>query len=69
MEETLLRRSFQKSHHPPSHGLGFATLANPTPYKMYADVSHLEREFGYRPATLVEEGIREFVDWYMGFYL
>jgi UDP-glucuronate 4-epimerase len=34
----------------------------------YADVSHLEKEFGYRPSTTVEEGIREFVAWWREYY-
>lgn len=33
-------------------------------YKTYADVSALEKEFGYRPATPVEEGLRKFVEWF-----
>ncbi len=33
----------------------------------FADVSSLEREFGYRPEINLEEGIRYFVDWYKGF--
>ena len=34
----------------------------------YADVSDLEREFSYKPQTLIEEGISNFVDWYLEFY-
>ncbi len=34
----------------------------------WADVSDLERDVGYRPATPVEEGIRRFVDWYRAYY-
>jgi UDP-glucuronate 4-epimerase len=34
----------------------------------FADVSHLERDFGYRPATAVADGIREFVAWYRNYY-
>lgn len=34
----------------------------------FADVSHLEREFGYRPKTPVREGIAKFIDWYKGYY-
>jgi UDP-glucuronate 4-epimerase len=33
-----------------------------------ADVSALKREVGYEPSTTVEEGIREFVKWYRGYY-
>jgi UDP-glucuronate 4-epimerase len=34
----------------------------------YADVSDLERDVGYRPATSVETGVAAFVDWYRSYY-
>lgn len=34
----------------------------------YADVSELERDFGYRPSTSVQEGMQRLVDWYREFY-
>ena len=34
----------------------------------WADVSALVRDFGYRPDTSVETGVRRFVDWYRSFY-
>lgn len=30
----------------------------------YADVDDLVKEFGYKPSMTIEEGIRNFVDWY-----
>jgi UDP-glucuronate 4-epimerase len=36
--------------------------------KTYADVSHLQQEFDYKPSTPVKEGIRRFVEWYRGYY-
>ena len=33
-----------------------------------ADVEDLERDFGYRPRTTVEEGVTRFVDWYRAYY-
>ena len=33
-----------------------------------ADVGALARDFGYRPDTPVEVGVRRFVDWYKAFY-
>ncbi|MEN6467004.1 MAG: NAD-dependent epimerase [Syntrophaceae bacterium] len=33
-----------------------------------ADVDGLLRDFGFRPRTGIEEGIRRFVDWYMEYY-
>ena len=34
----------------------------------FADVSDLERELGYRPATRVREGVANFVKWYMDYF-
>ena len=34
----------------------------------YADVEALVRDVGYKPATPVEVGIKNFVDWYLGYY-
>lgn len=36
--------------------------------KTWADVSALNRDFGYNPGTPIEEGIRKFVDWYKSYY-
>jgi UDP-glucuronate 4-epimerase len=34
----------------------------------WADVQDLADAVGYRPATSVEDGVRQFVDWYVDFY-
>ena len=34
----------------------------------WADIDDLAREVGYTPATTVEVGIRNFVDWYLEYY-
>jgi UDP-glucuronate 4-epimerase len=34
----------------------------------FADVTELIRDVGYRPDTPIEEGIRNFVAWYKGYY-
>ena len=34
----------------------------------WADAEDLVRDVGYRPATPVEEGVRRFVEWYLGYY-
>ena len=34
----------------------------------YADVSALERDLGFRPATPLREGLRRFAQWYKEFY-
>jgi UDP-glucuronate 4-epimerase len=33
-----------------------------------ADVRDLERDVGFKPATLVQEGVKRFVDWYRVYY-
>lgn len=34
----------------------------------YADCSELQRDFGYRPATRLEDGLRAFARWYREYY-
>lgn len=34
----------------------------------HADVAALERDFGFRPATSLEQGVRRFVEWYRSYY-
>lgn len=34
----------------------------------YADVSDLEREVGFKPATPIREGVGKFVEWYRSYY-
>lgn len=35
----------------------------------YADVSDLEKDFGFKPSTSLREGLRHFAEWYSKFYL
>lgn len=35
----------------------------------YADTEALERDFGFKPATGLREGLRKFAEWYKAFYL
>ena len=37
-------------------------------YRTYADTSALERDFGYRPATPLQEGIDRFCRWYRTYH-
>ncbi len=34
----------------------------------YADISELEKDFGFKPTTTLREGLRSFVEWYKEFY-
>lgn len=35
----------------------------------YADVSELERDFGFKPSTSLRDGLKRFAQWYKEFYL
>ncbi len=35
----------------------------------YADISALERDFGFKPSTSLREGLRKFTEWYREFYM
>lgn len=37
-------------------------------YQTYADVSELERDFGFRPSTGLEQGLAAYVKWYQEYY-
>ncbi len=37
-------------------------------YQTYADVTELERDFGFKPSTTLEEGLAKFAAWYKGYY-
>lgn len=37
-------------------------------YQTYADVSDLERDFGFKPSTSIEEGLTRFAKWFKEYY-
>lgn len=37
-------------------------------YQTYADVSELEKDFDFKPATSIEEGLGKFAKWYFEYY-
>ncbi|KGQ41810.1 NAD-dependent epimerase [Gallibacterium anatis] len=37
-------------------------------YQTYADVSELERDFGFKPSTSIEDGLGRFAKWYKEYY-
>lgn len=37
-------------------------------YRTYADVSGLMQDYGFKPDTTIEEGLRNFVEWYLEYY-
>ena len=36
--------------------------------RTWADVSELIKDYNYKPSTTIDEGIKEFVNWYKNFY-
>lgn len=36
--------------------------------KTFADITDLSKNLGYQPATSIEEGINNFIDWYTAYY-
>ena len=34
----------------------------------YADIDELVEDIGFKPETSIEEGIKQFVDWYKQYY-
>ena len=37
-------------------------------YQTYADISELEKDFGFKPQTSIEVGLKKFTDWYKKYY-
>lgn len=37
-------------------------------YQTYADVTDLQKDFGFKPATALAEGLEKFAEWYKGYY-
>ena len=38
-------------------------------YQTYADVTELEKDFGFKPSTTLEDGLEKFATWYKTYYL
>ena len=53
---------------------GRKALVDPQPMQIgdvketFADISAIERDLGFRPATAIEEGVPRFVDWYRTYH-
>ena len=37
-------------------------------YQTFADVTDLQKDFGFKPATPLAEGLEKFAKWYKGYY-
>lgn len=37
-------------------------------YRTYADISELEKDFGFRPQTDIRSGLKKFAEWYKEYY-
>lgn len=44
-----------------------ADMQNGDVYQTYADTTRLEQDFHFRPKVSIQEGIRKFYDWYIGY--
>lgn len=38
-------------------------------YQTFADISELEKDFGFRPKTSLKNGLKAFAEWYKGYYI
>jgi nucleoside-diphosphate-sugar epimerase len=38
-------------------------------YQTYADVDALVRDFGFKPLTTIQDGLRSFAKWYRAYYI
>jgi len=34
----------------------------------YADIDDLQQATGFKPSTTIDQGIKQFVEWYMAYY-
>ena len=48
--------------------INFMPMQKGDVYQTYADTTQLENNFGYKPKTLLENGIKEFVKWFKTYY-
>ncbi|MBS2211043.1 SDR family NAD(P)-dependent oxidoreductase [Carboxylicivirga mesophila] len=37
-------------------------------FRTYADISALEERIGFKPSTSIDEGLKQFIDWYKSYY-
>ena len=38
-------------------------------YRTFADITELEKDFGFKPKTTLKEGLTSFAKWYKEYYL
>ena len=67
-EELIRANVLPKSYDFESHKKLVAMQKGDVPVT-YADVSELERDFGYKPSTSLRDGLRKFAEWYYSYYL
>lgn len=60
MEEGVIEKPAEKEFLPMQPG---------DVYQTYADVSELEKDFGFKPVTSLEEGLHRFAVWYRQYYM
>lgn len=48
--------------------INFMQMQKGDVYQTYADTTQLENDYGYKPKTMLKDGIKKFVNWYKTFY-
>lgn len=64
IEEGVLDKSFDINSH-----MELVEMAKGDVPITYADVSELEKDFGFKPSTSLKDGISKFAKWYKGYYI
>lgn len=59
IEEGIIKKPAEKEFLPMQQG---------DVYQTYADVTELEKDFGFKPSTSLEEGLSKYAKWYKEFY-
>ena len=64
IEEGVLDKSFDINSH-----MELVEMAKGDVPITYADVSELEKDFGFKPSTSLKDGLSKFAKWYKGYYI
>lgn len=69
LQQELIRANVLPADHDlDSHKKLVAMQAGDVPMT-YADTAPLEKDFGFKPNTLLKDGLRKFAEWYYSFYI
>lgn len=68
LSEELIKAKVLKPNFNINSHLNFVPMQPGDVVKTFADVSKLEKDFGYRPETSLRLGLQKFAEWYFGYY-